>query len=730
MQVITTDNLVKKEFKEFTVDAALLRELGERLVGKPHVALAELVKNSYDADATEVCISFDDESITVTDNGDGMSRDEYVNYWLRVGTTHKQDKMETARNRTVTGSKGIGRLAVQFLGDSLELVSKKVDSSTFRADVDWDSARNSGDLIKAGAHISPANDIAFGAGNSHGTSVKITGLKQDWDAPKLKDLARELWFLKPPDRLIDDLDEEDRFDIKVEGLPDEAIEAFSEQMGKALDNWIATIQGSLRNGRSGGINKVQVRFRDGDKYKVEHKQVGGLLDKVTFKIYVFKLSGKQAGGVGVHEARDYFRRFGGIHIYDNGFRLPFYGGDEQDWLQLEIAHSHRLNKSSLLPIELQVQSGLNDLPTNSRIFGIASISTSHERKTASKRNVDSGNYLNVQVTRDRLIDNDAFAELQNCVRWAIDYYAMRSYERRQRVIAAEKLDIPKTDEKISEIREQIFQLSMRVPDELRKEVVSVSDRFEELESLERQRQEGINAERILLATLATTGMAAIAMEHESGKEISALNEIRHELTNRGGSIRDEKLISAIDAWAVRSAKVRKLFSPLMNEYDREKRNKYKVRKVLERIITNSEALLRNIRVDCSGVDSALFFPEATLAAWNAVFQNVFINAINAMIDSPEKTIRCVSRVDGESSKLFILDTGVGVSLDDSEELFKPFVRRLEIPEERKALGLGGMGIGLTIVKMVSDSLGCSIGFVKPLSGYSTSFKIEWEQGEE
>jgi len=43
----------------FTVDSALLKELGERLVGKPHIALAELVKNGYDADATEVIIDLD-----------------------------------------------------------------------------------------------------------------------------------------------------------------------------------------------------------------------------------------------------------------------------------------------------------------------------------------------------------------------------------------------------------------------------------------------------------------------------------------------------------------------------------------------------------------------------------------------------------------------------------------------------------------------------------------------
>lgn len=722
----TAVSMPKKDFKEFTVDAALLRELGERLVGKPHVALAELVKNSYDADATEVHITFDDSSITVSDNGDGMSRNDFIDYWLRIGTTHKQEKMETARNRMVTGSKGIGRLAVQFLGDGLELVSRKLDEATFKANVDWDRARKSGELIRAGADIFPAANIYFASSYSYGTSVKITGLKQEWDAARLKDLARELWFLKPPEKLLDDLGEEDKFVITVHGLPDEAREAFSEQMGKALDNWIAVIEGRLKSGRAGGATQVKVSFRDGERHRAEYKQQSGLLDKVSFKIYVFKLSGKQAGGIGVHEAREYFKKFGGIHIYDNSFRLPFYGGDEQDWLQLEIAHSHRLNRSLLLPAELQVQSGLNDLPTNSRIFGIAGISTSHERRTASKKDIDTGNYLNVQVTRDRLIDNDAFAELQNCVRWAMDYYAMRSYERRQRVIAAEKLEIPSTDEKISEIREQIFQLSMRVPERLKQEVVSVSNRFEELERLEQQRKDGINAERILLATLATTGMAAIAMEHESGKEISALNEIRHQLSGSKSTIHSESLIEAIDAWAVRSAKVRKLFSPLMNEYDREKRNKYKVKKVIERIVINSEALLRNVYIDCTGVNRDVTFPIATLAAWNAIFQNIFINSVNAMIDSKVKTICCVSRDYGKSKAIYILDTGVGVDLHDSEELFKPFVRRLEIPEERKALGLGGMGIGLTIVKMVSDSLDCDISFVKPFDGFNTAFKIEWD----
>src|SRR5437762_9791335 len=74
----------------FSVDSALLRELGERLVGKPHIALAELIKNSYDADATKVLIRFESDSIQVIDNGHGMTFDEFHDYWMRIGSAHKQ----------------------------------------------------------------------------------------------------------------------------------------------------------------------------------------------------------------------------------------------------------------------------------------------------------------------------------------------------------------------------------------------------------------------------------------------------------------------------------------------------------------------------------------------------------------------------------------------------------------------------------------------------------------
>ena len=92
------------ESAHFTVDAALLRELGERLIGRAHIALAELVKNAYDADAHTCRIDIEGDQIVVTDDGHGISEQEFHNFWLRVGTTHRAAEGVSRRlSRPMTG---------------------------------------------------------------------------------------------------------------------------------------------------------------------------------------------------------------------------------------------------------------------------------------------------------------------------------------------------------------------------------------------------------------------------------------------------------------------------------------------------------------------------------------------------------------------------------------------------------------------------------------------------
>lgn len=138
---------MSKPFSEnFSVDSALLQELGERLVTTPHVALAELVKNAYDADATEVRVTIrEDESggpeIVVEDNGCGMTLKQIREFWMKIGNTHKFGEGHSPHfGRPLTGSKGIGRFCVRRLGEAVRLESTaKLDGGLqFSAlDINW-----------------------------------------------------------------------------------------------------------------------------------------------------------------------------------------------------------------------------------------------------------------------------------------------------------------------------------------------------------------------------------------------------------------------------------------------------------------------------------------------------------------------------------------------------------------------------------------------------------------
>src|SRR6218665_422728 len=111
----------------FSVDSALLRELGEKLVATVHVAVSELIKNAYDADAdlVKVFISPGERggpSIVIEDNGTGMTPDEVTNFWMRIGTTHKEDHPTSSRyGRSRTGRKGVGRFPFPPLSSNLVL---------------------------------------------------------------------------------------------------------------------------------------------------------------------------------------------------------------------------------------------------------------------------------------------------------------------------------------------------------------------------------------------------------------------------------------------------------------------------------------------------------------------------------------------------------------------------------------------------------------------------------
>ncbi len=320
---------------QFTVEAALLRELGERLVGAPHIALAELLKNAYDADATKVVVRLAEDSIQVIDNGHGMNFQEFKSFWMRVGTTHKQDqRISRGFGRPMTGSKGVGRLAAQFLAKRIRIhtISDRAVGSELQVLVDWEDAIRAGELVQAKAKYRIVNATPdFPDGELHGTAIFLSGLKQKWTRKEIVDLARDTWMLQPPFRTNPDLesDLQRTFEIILESVDQEIVDAFKTQMTIATTNWYARLTGHLlpptRNSRSRTAELI-LEFRDDDSPIRQHFVIPDCrLSQVEFEIRVYYLIGKQRAGISVSDAKDYFAEFGGVHVYDAGFHLPYYG---------------------------------------------------------------------------------------------------------------------------------------------------------------------------------------------------------------------------------------------------------------------------------------------------------------------------------------------------------------------------------------------------------------------
>ncbi len=375
----------------FDVDAALLSELGERLVGRADIALAELVKNAYDADASSVYIQIDKNEIVVEDNGHGMSDSEFRSFWMRIGSPHKKtQRVSKGLGRALTGSKGVGRLAVQFLGSLVQVATTSDDrnSAELIANVDWGQAEKKKDLTKVVALLERTNAPgSYADGSKHGTRITITNLNHDWsDAGRAENLASEIWQLRSPEPLSARRSR-DQFDIELSSNIKNVQEKFRNRLLAPLDIWHALIRGELIPPKVHGGNaelQVSLRFRELDDVRTQVFTIPNChLNELSFEIRVYSLFGRQPAGIAVSNARDFVQEHGGIKIYDNGFRLPYYGL-EHDWLDIEVDHSHRLSESKLLPSGLHVPGGLSNLPTQTRLLGFVFVNTGHEAASAKR----------------------------------------------------------------------------------------------------------------------------------------------------------------------------------------------------------------------------------------------------------------------------------------------------------------------------------------------------------
>ena len=353
----------------FSISPRILSHLGEDLIKNESIALFELIKNSYDANATSCEINFDFsnedlKSLSITDNGDGMNINIIKNIWLVVGTDYKRKELDKfkktqdqRKKRLPLGEKGIGRLSVHKLGNKITLISKSKNNNEVKLSIDWNQL-NSAQKIDDFIIELTENEMPEEFINSTGTKIIVEELKTNWDRRQLREVYRNITSLNSPFS-----DKSDTFNIHIksnsnvfDGLPNfEEIKNSALYFGhcKISSSRIIDFQYEFKPWDS--LSKIEKRSVSIQDLSTEDKNIqrkdnspinldtSGIGD-IEFDIIIFDTDAQIFNYTNIEKTtvKDYLRENGGIRVYRDGVRIYNYGEKDNDWLGIDLKRVQRI----------------------------------------------------------------------------------------------------------------------------------------------------------------------------------------------------------------------------------------------------------------------------------------------------------------------------------------------------------------------------------------------------
>jgi len=343
----------------FRISSALKTIIGKELITDEFIAIFELVKNSFDADATRVDITFeglDSESpkIIIKDDGDGMNAEDIHGKWLFVAYSAKriQDKDyrdKIRSSRIFAGAKGIGRFSCDRLGGTLTLYTRKRrDSGPIHVlKVDWNRFEKDPEkeFQRIPAQYSRTRQIPHKL--SRGTVLEIADLRPPvWDRAKLQALRGKLERLVNPNQENDSKNfsiylnvpqemDHDRKDRKQ--YPDEPWRLVNGCIQNFVfeDLGLRTTEIDLSIGKDGGKIRTRLEDRGTLIYDITEKNpfVDPLLHSIRIHLFFLnraaKLQFSKQMGLRTYD-------YGSVFLYKNGFRIHPFGDPGEDSLGIDV----------------------------------------------------------------------------------------------------------------------------------------------------------------------------------------------------------------------------------------------------------------------------------------------------------------------------------------------------------------------------------------------------------
>lgn len=393
--------------------ARLLKTIGAELISSEVVAVIELVRNSYDADATHVELMFDrpeapsSATLEIRDNGHGMSREVLLGPWLEPATDWKSAANMAATGgerspdgRRRLGSKGVGRFAAQRLGSHLELRTRAIASpNELIARFDWTAVEKDQylDQVRIPWREAPAEHV-----EPNGTHLRISRMRDVWTPERFEKLKLGLSRLISPT-----MREAFRITVVINGAPEEVLPAIDTKQA------MYAIHGTVGEG---GACELHYTDMNGDEETWERTVTWPPGDHPSCGPFEFRISAwdldreplslflKRTGSnLGLRDFRRVIRDHSGVSLYRDGFRILPYGEPDNDWLRLD---RRRVNNPTMRL-------------SNNQILGSIQLSA------------DANPKLQDQTNREGLVTNDAYRHLTEVVVDLLNYLETRRFSARR-----------------------------------------------------------------------------------------------------------------------------------------------------------------------------------------------------------------------------------------------------------------------------------------------------------
>jgi len=383
----------------FSTAARMAKLLGRDSVADPIIALLELIKNSYDADATQVIITFENmrqenSKIIIADNGLGMTEEDIEKKWMRAATNNKERETITPElRRRKIGEKGVGRFATERLAKKIILVSNPYKKTKgYGLIINWsDFDKNPGDdFEKIPNKLYTFNKLK----KERGVTIYLENLNEKWNGDKIKRFRDDASLIIPP------IGGPQKFSVNIKA------DEFERYSGKIKSSFLkrADYVFSGRLEKNGTIHYL-FKINEGKTYKDKDKISQFSCGPTEFQLYFYYLGPssyipKKITPPNFELRKSVLQDFSGIKLYRDNFRIKPFGDPGNDWLGI---NSERINDPA-------------NYPSNNQLFGFIKL----------KKEENKG--INDTTSRENIINNTEFLDLKRFMKGSLKFFAKKRGE--------------------------------------------------------------------------------------------------------------------------------------------------------------------------------------------------------------------------------------------------------------------------------------------------------------